>query len=109
MENPQERRQYGRLNLLAYGQGKTCTLELDGVRCQADLIDISAGGARLKHLPPPAIPQGKALVFSVERIDDGGLLQKLAATIRWRNGQELGIQFDTALDVAIVTLQKLVC
>ena len=109
MEQTHERRQYGRLNLLAYGQGKTCTLELGGVRCQCDLIDISAGGARVKHQPPPALPGDKELVFTVDKIDDGGLLQRLPATVRWRNGSELGIQFDTSLEVAIVTLQKLVC
>ncbi|GAB6124763.1 PilZ domain-containing protein [Humidesulfovibrio idahonensis] len=110
MESPLERRQFGRLHLLAYGRDKTCTVEIDGASFVAVLIDISSGGARLKHVPPPALPaSAKIVTFSVQNLDDGGLLQQLAAAVRWRNGQELGIKFDQSLDVGIHTLQKLVC
>jgi len=110
MDSPLERRRYGRLHLLAYGRDKLCTVEIDGVCCVAALIDISSGGARLKHVPPPTLPaSAKALTFSVQKLDDGGLLQQLAATVRWRNGHEFGIKFDQNLDVGIHTLQKLVC
>ncbi|OIO05879.1 MAG: hypothetical protein AUJ49_00660 [Desulfovibrionaceae bacterium CG1_02_65_16] len=109
MDKPHERRQFGRLHLLAYGRGKTCTLALGGVVCQADLIDVSAGGARLRHYPPPSLPAQRELVFSVPQLDDGGLLQGLAATVRWRNGDELGIQFEKNLDVGISALQRLIC
>jgi len=104
-----ERRQFGRLHLLAYGQGKLCKLELGGVLCKADLIDISSGGARLKTCPPPELPEKKELLFSVADTDDNGLLQKLSATVRWRNGQEVGIKFDNELGVAVSTLQRLIC
>jgi len=109
MDDPRERRQFGRLHLLAYGQGKVCTLELGGTHCRADLIDISSGGARLKHSPPPELPDKKELVFSVSDTDDNGRLQKLSATIRWRNGLEFGIKFDEELDLAVSALQKMVC
>jgi hypothetical protein len=108
-EQTHERRHYGRLNLLAYGQGRTCTLEFDGVLCLADLIDISSGGARLRHIPPPGIPDSKSLVLSVRDVDDGGLLQKLSASIRWRSGEEIGVQFALDLEVGVSTLQRLVC
>jgi len=109
MDKPHERRQFGRLHLLAYGRDKTCAIHIGGIKCQADLIDVSAGGARLKHVPPPPLPSHPELVFSVPSLDDGGLLQNLPATVRWRNGDELGIKFDQSLDVAISTLQRLVC
>jgi len=109
MESPLERRRFGRLHLLAYGRDKLCIVENGGVRCQAVLIDISSGGARLLNSPPPDLPSGKSLVFSVQDLDDGGLLQKLSATIRWRNGLEFGIKFEPSLEVGIHTLQRLVC
>ena len=110
MESPLERRQFGRLHLLAYGRDKTCNVEIDGARFVVALIDISSGGARLKHVSPSALPPSpKTVTFSVQNLEDGGLLQQLAATVRWRNGQEFGIKFDQSLDVGIHTLQKLVC
>lgn len=105
---PHERRQFGRLNLLAYGQGKTCTLEFGGTRCQAELIDISAGGARLKWQGTQGDPAVKQVVFSLCGGSDGGQLQGLASVIRWRHGQELGIQFVHELEVPVSTLQKMV-
>jgi len=105
---PHERRQFGRLNLLAYGQGKTCTLEFDGTRCQAELIDISAGGARLRWNAPQGDGTMKHAVFSLCGGSDGGRLQGLASVIRWRHGLEIGIQFAHELDVPVSTLQKMV-
>jgi len=45
----------------------------------------------------------------VSDTDDNGRLQKLSATIRWRNGLEFGIKFDEELDLAVSALQKMVC
>lgn len=106
--NPQERRSYIRVQLLAYGQGKRCTLEIAGVRHQADLIDISAGGARLKLMQSLAASNAKTLLFSVLDVQDDGLLQKIPATTRWYTGQEIGIQFVQELDTAVTTLQRMV-
>lgn len=104
-----ERRQYDRVPLLAYGQGKTCILELGGKSIHADLIDISAGGARVRMKTPLAEGATKNLVFSVLAVEDKGLLQKLSAVIRWQNGPELGLQFAHELDAAVSTLQRMVC
>lgn len=104
-----ERRQYDRVPLLAYGQGKNCILEIGGRNIQADLIDISAGGARVRMKAPLAAGETKNLVFSVSAVDDKGLLQKLPAVIRWQSGPELGVQFVEQLDVAVSTLQRMVC
>ena len=107
--SPQERRHFGRLNLLAYGQNMKCTLELEGLRRQAELIDISAGGARLRWTSSPEEPRGMSLVFSLSSTSDGGLLQGLSSVIRWTHGLEFGIQFVHELDVPVSTLQRMVC
>lgn len=103
-----DRRQFERVHIVAYGQNKTCILVLGGQRCQADLIDISAGGARIRLAAPPAF-EGKDLSFSVSGVDDKGLLQNLTAKICWQNGQELGIRFLPELETSIGALQRLVC
>jgi hypothetical protein len=103
-----ERRRFGRLNLLAHGRDRVCTIEFEGGSRKADLIDISAGGARIKCAPPCPGEHVRKLVMRVEDVQDKGLLKGLEAEIRWRNGQEFGIQFTTALDVGVRTLQDMV-
>ncbi|OGR36458.1 MAG: hypothetical protein A2051_00055 [Desulfovibrionales bacterium GWA2_65_9] len=77
-------------------------------RCHLDLVDISPGGARLKMKDSlPEFP-GKRLKLSVRGVNDNGRLQNLAAQIRWRNGPEIGVQFDTLLDMPLTELQRLV-
>jgi len=108
MGNGIERRQFGRLNLLAHGRGRVCTVEFQGGAGKADLIDISAGGARIKCVPPGPGEEIRKVRLRVENINDHGLLQRLEGEIRWRNGQEFGIQFTPELEVGLKTLQDLV-
>lgn len=108
MGNGIERRQFGRLNLLAHGRGRVCTVEYRGGAAKADLIDISAGGARIKCIPPCPGEDIRKVRLHVENINDNGLLQRLEGEVRWRSGQELGIQFHSELDVGLRTLQDLV-
>ncbi len=77
-------------------------------RCHLDLVDISAGGARLKAKDPLPDFAGSRLVLSVHGVKDSGRLQNLPAQVRWRSGQEIGVQFDTKLDMAVQELQHLV-
>lgn len=107
MERGSERRQYGRLNLLAHGRGRVCTLEFEGGPWQAELIDISAGGARIRCATVLGA-EVRRLVFSVNSVDDKGLLQRLESSIRWRNEHECGLQFETQLEVGLHTLQGIV-
>jgi hypothetical protein len=72
-----------------------------------ELVDISAGGARLK-LKAQFPLSGKGLVLSVHGVNDGGRLQNLSAQIRWRTDQEFGIQFDANLDLTVSELQRLI-
>lgn len=108
METDQERRRYGRVHLLAHGRNKTCAVRVQQTEREAALIDISAGGARLKFAPPPLDPLVKGLQLSVKGLDDGGLLQGLPATVQWRRGDEIGVQFRAELAVALHRLQELV-
>jgi len=78
-------------------------------RCQLDLVDISSGGARLRvngpHLPEFA---DNRLSLSIHGIKDNGRLQNMLAQIRWRSGQEVGVQFEDKLDMPLSELQRLV-
>lgn len=103
-----EKRAYVRIHLRAYACDKTCTLVVDGRRLSACLVDISVGGARLRLPEALTGPKDQPLVFSVDAVAHGGLLGPLAATVRWRNGPEIGIQFDTPLEAAVGALQRLV-
>ncbi|MDO9633042.1 MAG: PilZ domain-containing protein, partial [Humidesulfovibrio sp.] len=78
-------------------------------RCNLDLVDISSGGARLrvKDSPLPEFVDNR-LSLSIHGIKDNGRLQNLSAQIRWRSGQEVGVQFENTLDMPLSDLQRLV-
>ena len=76
-------------------------------RFTANVVDLSAGGARLRMHEPHAASRGTGLTFSLNTIDDGGLLQQRPAFVRWTSDLELGIEFDPGLGVGVSTLQKL--
>jgi len=102
-----ERRAYKRIQLLAYACNKTCTLVLERERLIAHVVDVSAGGARLRAQNPHGASRGLALTFSLNEVDDGGLLQLRTACVRWTSDLELGIEFDQNLGVGVSALQKL--
>jgi len=108
MEANQERRQFSRIHMLAHGRSKFCAVKVAHAEREAALIDISAGGARLKFPPPPVEPTVKNMVFSAKDLKDNGLLQNLNATVQWRKGDEIGLQFHPELDVPLRVLQDLV-
>lgn len=108
MEANTERRQFSRIHLVAHGRSKFCAVQVAHSEREAALIDISAGGARLKFPPPPLEQAVKGVVFSVKNLDDRGLLQNLRATVRWRRDDEIGLQFEPELDVPLRVLQDLV-
>jgi len=109
MERPEERRSYIRIPMCAYSCGKFCSVEVNGGRLSASLVDISAGGARLRLAAPLPEPPLLALIVSVDDVQDNGLLKNLKAQIRWRSGQEIGVKFDKALGIGLSDLQRLVC
>ncbi len=65
-------------------------LQANGQRHAVHLLDLSAGGAKLKC--SATIPTGTAVVL------DCGTLGR-SAVVRWQTGDALGICFDSELDV----------
>ena len=64
-------------------------LHSNGERHSIHLLDLSAGGAKLKC--PVIVPSGTAIVL------DCGTLGR-SAVVRWQTGGVLGICFDSELD-----------
>jgi len=69
-------------------------LQANGKRHAVQLLDLSAGGAKLKC--PAALPTGTAVVL------DCGSLGR-SAVVRWQTGGVLGLCFDSELDAREVT------
>lgn len=69
-------------------------LQADGERYSVHLLDLSAGGAKLKC--PTTIRTGTAVVL------DCGTLGR-SAVVRWQTGEVLGLCFDSELDAREVT------
>ena len=64
-------------------------LQAGGVRHHVHLLDLSAGGAKLTC--------AKQLASGTPVILDCGIIGR-AATVRWQNGDTLGLAFDVQLD-----------
>lgn len=69
-------------------------LHADGERHAAQLLDLSSGGAKLNC--PVSLLVGMAVIL------DCGTLGR-AAVVRWQNGPELGLCFDSELEVREVS------
>ncbi len=69
-------------------------LQANGERHSIHLLDLSAGGAKLKC--PASLPTGTAVVL------DCGALGR-SAVVRWQAGEVLGLCFDSELDAREVT------
>ena len=69
-------------------------LQANGERHSIHLLDLSAGGAKLKC--PASLPAGTAVVL------DCGTLGR-SAVVRWQAGEVLGLCFDSELDAREVT------
>lgn len=64
-------------------------LQVRGERNFVQILDVSAGGAKLSC--SVALSSGTAVTL------DCGMLSR-AATVRWQNGEQLGLSFDSELD-----------
>lgn len=108
MENPEDRRKYARVQLCAYGVDAVCIVTQGQKRCSLDLVDISSGGARLRG--KEALPEftSERMTLSLHGGKDNGRLQGLTIHVRWRAGQEVGVQFADQLDLPLSALQRLV-
>ena len=64
-------------------------LQAGGVRHHVHLLDLSAGGAKLTC--------AKQLASGTSVVLDCGIIGR-AATVRWQNGDTLGLSFEKELD-----------
>jgi hypothetical protein len=64
-------------------------LQARGERNFVQILDVSAGGAKLSC--SVTLSSGTAVTL------DCGMLSR-AATVRWQNGEQLGLSFDSELD-----------
>lgn len=64
-------------------------LQAEGERHHVQILDLSAGGAKLDS--PASLPTGTAVTL------DCGTLRR-SAVVRWQNGAILGVCFDSELD-----------
>jgi hypothetical protein len=69
-------------------------LQADGERHAVQLLDLSAGGAKLDCAA--TLPVGTAVML------DCGMLGR-AAVVRWQGGGVLGVQFESELDAREVS------
>lgn len=69
-------------------------LQANGERHSIHILDLSAGGAKLKC--PASLPTGTAVV-----LDCGALCR--SAVVRWQAGEVLGLRFDSELEAREVT------
>jgi PilZ domain len=70
------------------------SLLADGVRHSIQLLDVSAGGAKLNC--SASLAAGTAVML------DCGTLAR-SAVVRWQNGGIMGVKFDSELDERVVT------
>jgi len=110
VDSGHERRQFPRIRFKAYGFNYRDELFFGGQKHDVSLVDISPGGARLGSLA------GKT--FCSARVNDelsmrfhmdsrAILPESIACVVRWRDGDEIGVQFLSQLDVSVGELQKL--
>ena len=69
-------------------------LQADGERHSVQILDLSAGGAKLDC--PIALPTGTAVIL------DCGTLGR-SAVVRWRNAGVIGLSFDSELEAREVS------
>lgn len=108
MQDYAERRFYERIHLLAYATDKFCQLDCAQGRLKARLVDIGNGGARIRLDSIIALDRGSVVRFSLACAKPKSQLQEIESTVRWMAGQDLGLRFETPLELPLKTLQDMV-
>ncbi len=93
-ESMKDRRRFGRKSLLW-----AATIDVRGQRFEGVIVDLSAGGARIKFDAPLA--EGDELTVVLKRLDE------LGAKVVWQRGGEAGLQFMLAPEEVAARLQQL--
>jgi c-di-GMP-binding flagellar brake protein YcgR len=103
----EERRQAVRVRLKAYGFQHQCDIRALNMALKAELIDVSSGGARLRFNDENGIDLSDQCEINL-KLTLAGLLQSfIPCEIRWRRGQEFGVQFNEPLELSVGELQRL--
>jgi len=99
-----------RIHLRAYAYGKICSVSIEGSHHQADLIDISPGGSRLRFSagPVPKLKESDIVALSCTDPSLAGLLSSVASEVRWLSQSEVGVRFLEELPMTTSDIQRLV-
>lgn len=101
-----ERRVYFR----AYASGIVCTVSIRQTQYQVDMIDISPAGTRLRFPAKdvPAIKEFDTITLSCGTPSLSGLINGIAAEVRWVSRSEIGVRFQEELPIASSDIQRLI-
>ncbi|WP_022661279.1 PilZ domain-containing protein [Paucidesulfovibrio longus] len=103
-----ERRKY----LRAYGYNRNCEIRRANNSCNASLVDISRGGMRLllarDIANPPQLSPGEDVTIRVLGIPRETELAELTGSVRWKDGDQFGVQFTEPLRHGTAELQALI-
>ncbi|MCK9240826.1 PilZ domain-containing protein [Desulfocurvus sp.] len=107
-DSDMERRRHLRITLKAYGLNHVCALRLDGTTREAFIVDISAGGARLRPKDGrPAPGRGQVLELETRFRGVSEADGRRRGVVRWAAGEEFGMAFDQELPYGVSDLQCL--
>jgi len=103
-----DRRLHPRITFKAYGLAYVCALRLEGAVREALIVDISAGGARLRPRGGwPAPARGQALELDTRFPGVAVADARRQGVVRWQTGVEFGVAFDHELPYGVADLQCL--
>jgi len=102
-----ERRRHPRLILKAFGFQAACRYTAGAAGADAQLIDISPGGARLRTLGKELPDKGQSIVLDAMLPGAPVAMDRLAAKVCWTNAPEFGVAFTPELDLGVSDLQAL--
>jgi hypothetical protein len=99
-----------RIHLRAYAYGKVCSVKINGLQHQVDLIDISPGGSRLRFSsgPVPGLKENEILAMSCSDPSLAGLICDIDAEVRWLSQSEVGVRFLSELPMTTSDIQRLI-
>lgn len=91
-----------------YPNGRTCVLEGDRGAGRALLVDLNAGSARLLFADDHAaglFRYRRPLVLQTDISVGGQPLRDIPCRMSWKQGAEIGLEFDQRMDFGLLDLQ----
>ncbi len=106
----QDRRFYPRIDLRAFKLSHKVVVERKGRRFSMALVDISAGGARLRYLHEQdkgEVQQGEIVTFFGQLRRDSEFPESIQSEVRWTGGPLFGVLFARPVDLGVRGLKEL--